>query len=232
MDQANSTFSDPLLKANSASPAQTDTSLIRLLQQSRSDDPQRWQVCLEQFYQQYMPVIYGWCRQRGLSQHDALDVGHDLMVDIGRKLKRYSSAHPGRFSDWLYTVTRNAVFDFYNRQRRRRSASLEADDFEAGGEDLLQRLVAAFELEIRRAALARVERETDELNRQILDLCFRQGVPGAEAAGRLGIQPAALYQRVRRIRVELARVQADMESRGAFFMSPVDDAAADNEASP
>lgn len=232
MKQAHSAFGARPLKSFSVDPAQTDTSLIRLLQQSHTDDPAGWQICLERFYEQYMPVIYGWCRQRGLSEHDALDVGHDLMVDVGRKLKKYSSARPGRFSDWLYTVTRNAVFDFYDRQRRRRTASLEADDLEADGEDLLQRLVAAFELEIQRAALARVEGETDELNRQILELCFRQGVSGAEAAERLGIRPAALYQRVRRLRLELARVRAAMEDRGAFFMSPPADAAAGDELQP
>ncbi|MEQ8788829.1 MAG: sigma-70 family RNA polymerase sigma factor [Pirellulaceae bacterium] len=203
---------------------QTDTSLIRLLQESRSADPQRWKDCLGRFYEQYYPAVFAWCRLRGLKEQDALDVSHDLMVDIGRKLKNYSAAPGRRFSDWLFVVTRNAVHDHARREARRRAVggdALDAALLEAATEsgDLIEKLTAAFEQEIKFAALAHVERNTDELNRRIIELRFRQGLSGGEVAERLGIQPNALYQRVRRLRKELDRVKNQFEEEGTIFMA-------------
>ena len=198
---------------------QTDTGLIRLLQQSRSQDPDLWKHCLAKFYDQYMPVIYDWCRRKGLDEPDALDVSHDLMVDIGRKIKRFSIERERRFSDWLFVVTRNAVFDFIKRQRRHSTADERFLDAATESGDLVDRLIEAFDLEIKQEALLRVERETDEVNRQIIDLRFRQGLPGKEVAQRLGIQPNSLYQRVRRLRQELTAAQQQLEENGPIFFA-------------
>jgi RNA polymerase sigma-70 factor (ECF subfamily) len=198
---------------------QTDTSLIRLLRESRSADPERWKQCLAKFYEQYLPVVFEWCRARGLDEPDALDVSHDLMLDIGRRIKRFEFAPGKRFSDWLFIVTRNAVFDHVKRETRWRSAGDAVLDLASESGDLVDRLTAAFEQEVKLAALAHVEQNTDEINRQIIELRFRQGLPGGEVAGRLGIQPAALYQRVRRLRLELDRVKEQMENDGPMFLA-------------
>lgn len=197
---------------------QTDTSLIRLLQQSRSADPDRWKQCLEQFYEQYLPLIFRWCRTRGLVEQDALDVAHDLMLDIGRRIKSFAFAPGHRFSNWLFVVTRNAVNDHARREARWKTAGEGALDAAAESGDLVQQLSEAFEREVKLAALAQVERQTDELNRQIIELRFRQGLSGGEVAERLGIQPAALYQRVRRLRKELDRVREQLEQHGPMFL--------------
>ena len=76
-----------------------------------------------------------------------------------------------------------------------------------------------FEQEVKLAALAHVERNTDEINLRIIELRFRQGLPGGDVAQQLGIQPAALYQRVRRLRQELDRVKEQMERDGPMFMA-------------
>jgi RNA polymerase sigma factor (sigma-70 family) len=197
---------------------QTDTSLIRLLRESRSTDPERWKQCLARFYEQYLPVVIGWCRARGLDEPDALDLAHDLMLDIGRRIKRFDFAPGKRFSDWLFIVTRNAVFDRGKREARWRTADSAVFDLAAESGDLVERLTAAFEREVKLAALAHVERHTDEINRQIIELRFRQSLSGGEVAERLGIQPAALYQRVRRLRKELDRVRQQFEAEGPMFL--------------
>src|SRR5919108_865840 len=99
------------------SPATRASLLIRLRDGSDAD---AWQ----EFVRLYAPVIYGFARKRGLQDADAADLMQEVLRSVARNAERmeYDPAR-GTFRGWLYTVTRNKIYNFLNGQRHRPRAS-------------------------------------------------------------------------------------------------------------
>jgi RNA polymerase sigma factor (sigma-70 family) len=91
----------------------TRPSLLLRLRDPR--DARAW----EWFVDAYTPLVFGFCRKRGLQASDAADVSQEVMAAVARAVPRFDY-DPGRggFRDWLFTVTRNKLNDFYNRRGR------------------------------------------------------------------------------------------------------------------
>ena len=62
----------------------------------------------------YAPLVYFWCRRKGLQQADAADVGQEVFVSVVRKLpdfqKREATAKDA-FRAWLKTITHHKIID-------------------------------------------------------------------------------------------------------------------------
>src|ERR1700757_1361148 len=139
------------------SPATRASLLVRLRD---SGDAGAWQ----EFVRLYAPLIYGFARKRGLQDADAAD----LMQEVLRSLS--SAAHrleydPGRgtFRGWLFTVTRNKVFNFLESRSRRvlGSGDLRPQERLGGDAGSHGKLSADWEADYQRAlaaqAMARVK---------------------------------------------------------------------------
>src|SRR5262245_14788735 len=72
-------------------------------------DQEAWQ----QFVQLYAPVVYGFARKRGLQDADAADIMQDVLRKVAGAAGKldYNQAR-GTFRGWLYTVSRNRIFNF------------------------------------------------------------------------------------------------------------------------
>ena len=82
----------------------------------------------------YGPLIYQWCRQSGLQDKDAADVGQEVFTAVARRIAEFRKEQPGdRFRGWLWTVTRNKIRDHFRAQKRHPQA--------CGGSDAQQQLV-------------------------------------------------------------------------------------------
>jgi RNA polymerase sigma factor (sigma-70 family) len=77
----------------------------------------------EQFVEIYTPLIFGFCRGRGLQEADAADVAQEVMRALSRSLGKFEyQPEEGTFRSWLFTITRNKFNNFLERRRHRREA--------------------------------------------------------------------------------------------------------------
>ena len=72
----------------------------------------------ERFVNAYTPIVFGFCRKRGLQAADAADVAQDVMQSISQAVADFDyDPKKGRFRDWLFRVTRNKLTDFVRRRK-------------------------------------------------------------------------------------------------------------------
>ncbi len=99
---------DPNVPPNRQTP-QTSSTLLYLVQQH---DGEAW----ERFVALYTPLVYRWCRDAGLQDADAADVGQDVFGAVARKVGSFHrDPARGTFRGWLKTITRNKVRDHARR---------------------------------------------------------------------------------------------------------------------
>ena len=73
----------------------------------------------EKFVDLYTPLIFQFCRKRGLQDADAADIAQDVMKSIGSAIQRFEyDPSRGGFRNWLFTIVRNKVNNFFTRQQR------------------------------------------------------------------------------------------------------------------
>jgi RNA polymerase sigma factor (sigma-70 family) len=172
------------------------------------------QVAWQEFMQLYGPVVYGFARKRGLQDADAADLMQDVMRSVSAAIGRLDyDRNQGTFRGWLFTITRNKVFNFLSARRIRPQGSgdtttnkmLDAQPDASDSSD-------AWELEYQRrlAALAmeRVKVEFQEKSWQAFWLTAVEGIAAAEVAKQIGISPGAIYVAKSRV---LARLKQEVE---------------------
>jgi RNA polymerase sigma-70 factor (ECF subfamily) len=151
--------------------------------------------------------VWPWVRRWALLEVKdpalAEDASQEALVRLIRHLDGWSADRP--FAPWLHAIVRNAARDV----RTRRGEVAEPED--AGADDPH----AEHGIDLRRTAdraLAAFDRCSPR-QRQVVDLCDRQGHTPTEAAALLGIAPgtarALLHQGRRTIRAEVLRESGD-----------------------
>jgi RNA polymerase sigma factor (sigma-70 family) len=190
---------------------------VTLLGRLRSDptDARNW----AEFVDHYGPRLLGWCRAWGLQDADAQDVTQTVLLKLATKLRDFAY-DPGRsFRAWLKTVAQHAWLDFLDARKRAgqgtgdtqmlgRLQSVEARD------DLLGRLEEAFDQELLAAAVARVRSRVAPQTWEAFRLTAQEGLPGAEAAMRIGMQAAQVYVAKRRVQKMLQDEVRALEGTG------------------
>src|SRR5947207_12773769 len=89
----------------------------------------------QEFVNLYGPVVYGFARRRGLQDADAADLMQDVLRSVSSAIGRLDyDRNQGTFRGWLFTITRNKVFNFLSARRIRPQAS---------GDTTTNRLLAA-----------------------------------------------------------------------------------------
>jgi RNA polymerase sigma factor (sigma-70 family) len=168
-----------------------------------------------EFMQLYGPVVYGFARKRGLQDADAADLMQDVMRSVSTSIGRLDyDRSQGTFRGWLFTITRNKVFNFLSARRIRPQAV---------GDTATNRLIDThpdvsdgsdtWEIEYQRrlAALAmeRIKGEFQEKTWQAFWLTAVEGVAAPDAAQQVGISPGAIYVAKSRV---LARLKEEVET--------------------
>ncbi len=105
-----------------AEPPLTRVTLLTRLKDGRDADAWR------EFVQLYGPVVYRFARNRGLQDADAADLMQDVMRSVARNAHRMEyDPKRGTFRGWLYTVTRNKIYNFLSSQRNRPRGTGDTD---------------------------------------------------------------------------------------------------------
>ncbi|MBI1915449.1 MAG: sigma-70 family RNA polymerase sigma factor [Planctomycetes bacterium] len=74
--------------------------------------PEAWQ----RLVQVYGPLIYTWCRQRGLQAVDAEDVVQEVFRVVLTRIAAFrKESAADTFRGWLWTITRNKLGDYWRR---------------------------------------------------------------------------------------------------------------------
>ena len=104
---------------------------LSLLDRAKDLDDDAWGSVV----QLYGPLVYGWCRDRDISPHDAADVVQDVFVKVSQNLRRFRHDRPGYgFRHWLRTVTKHTTIDHFRRQQKQPCAgggSISLDKLES-----------------------------------------------------------------------------------------------------
>ena len=173
------------------------------------------QSAWQEFVKLYGPIIYGFARKRGLQDADAADLMQDVLRSVSSAIQRLDyDRNQGTFRGWLFTITRNKVFNFLSARRIRPQGS---------GDSTTNRLLAAqpeandgadaWEIEYQRRlaaiAMERVKSEFQENTWQAFWLTAVDGVPAADVAKQVGISPGAVYVAKSRV---LARLKQEVEA--------------------
>lgn len=105
-----------------AEPPLTRVTLLARIRDGRDTDAWR------EFVHLYGPVVYRFARNRGLQDADAADLMQDVLRSVARNAHRMEyDPKRGTFRGWLYTVTRNKIYNFLSAQRNRPRGSGDAD---------------------------------------------------------------------------------------------------------
>src|SRR5437763_2437704 len=193
-----------------AEPPLTRVTLLTRLRDGQDGDAWR------EFFQLYGPVVYRFARNRGLQDADAADLMQDVLRSVARTAPKleYDPAR-GTFRGWLYTVTRNKIYNFLSGQRHRPRAS--------GDPDAHDRLDAApardgdgpdadWEREYQRRLSGRaMELVKDEFQPNTWDAFWQTAVdgrPAAEVGAGLKMSPGAVYVAKSRV---LARLRDEVK---------------------
>ena len=81
------------------------------------------EVAWGQFVELYTPLVYAFCRKRGLAEHDASDVSQEVMQAISRAIGNFDyDPEKGSFRSWFYTVVRSKLNNFFRKQAQQPAA--------------------------------------------------------------------------------------------------------------
>jgi RNA polymerase sigma factor (sigma-70 family) len=175
-------------------------------------------VAWREFVRLYAPVIYGFARKRGLQDADAADLMQDVLRSVSSAVHRleYDPVR-GTFRGWLFTVTRNRIYNFLEGQGRRVQGSGDSRVQQRLEEHADGHLSADWEADYQRSLAARaMERVKDEVQPATWEAFLLTAVEGqspAQAAASVGLSVGAVYvaksRVVARLRQEIERLQGD-----------------------
>jgi RNA polymerase sigma factor (sigma-70 family) len=193
-----------------AEPPLTRVTLLTRIRDGRDVDAWR------EFVHIYGPVVYRFARNRGLQDADAADLMQDVLRSVARNAGKLEyDPNKGTFRGWLYTVTRNKIYNFLSGQRHRPRGTGDADAHERldatpareeEGPD------AEWEKEYQRRLSARaMELVKDEFQPATWQAFWGTAVDGkaaAEVGAGLKMSPGAVYVAKSRV---LARLREEVK---------------------
>jgi RNA polymerase sigma factor (sigma-70 family) len=221
-DDLGSVRSEEVIALQKPAPADTLPTRVSLLNRLRDlEDSRSWDVFVAQYQQRVISIA----RSRGLRNHEAEEVAHEVFKRVARTIGTYQARpHPGSFRSWLFQLTRWRVTDQL-RERHKSPAEPMGSRFPHRSSDdnnqcppTIERIPAAeehedaFEAESRQhliaALLKRAQSVVPPRQLQIFQMLILDEVPPSRVAQIFGMSAAAVYvikHRVTaRLREELA----------------------------
>lgn len=171
-----------------------------------------------QFVAIYTPLIFAFCRGRGLSESDAGDISQEVLKAVAVAIARFEyNPERSSFRNWLFTVVRSKLNNFIAAQARQPRLAGETtlhqfseDEPNRAIEETWQR---EYQANLVRWAASEIQAE---FKPQTWDAFWRtaiQGEPAEAVAGELGLTLNALYIARSRVTTRLKQmIQSTEES--------------------
>lgn len=200
----------------SESPPTRATLLLRLRDRG---DAGAWQ----EFVRDYGPMLYRFVRSRGLQDADASDVVQDVMRSVGMAIGRLDyEKQKGGFRAWLFTITRNKLSTYFEKQKRLGPVGNNTDQQEMLGQagDGNNALEQQWELEHQRQLAARaienLKPTVEPKTWTAFELTAIDGRSAEQAGAQTGLSAGAVYVARSRVtaklRNEISRLIAEEEA--------------------
>jgi RNA polymerase sigma-70 factor (ECF subfamily) len=147
-------------------------------------------------------VALGYCRNR----EDRVDLVQEMAIQLWRSFGRYDGRV--KFSTWAYRVAMNVAISHFRGEGRRVRDTLPFDElaYELSADDPLAEQVGD-----NMRVLRRLIDGLDELNRALV-LLYLEGHSSEAIAEIVGISPGNVTTRMNRVKNELQRAFARLES--------------------
>jgi RNA polymerase sigma factor (sigma-70 family) len=169
----------------------------------------------QEFMKMYGPVVYGFARKRGLQDADAADLMQDVLRSVSTAIGRLNyDRSQGTFRGWLFTITRNRVFNFLSARRLRPQGSGDTStnrmlDSQAAVSDGADVWELEYQRRLASLAMDRVKKEFQETTWQAFWLTAVEGNSAADVSKQIGMSTGAIYVAKSRV---LARLKEEVES--------------------
>lgn len=193
-----------------ATPSTSESLLIRLRD---AQDTRAWEL----FVELYTPLVYRYCRRRGLQESDSQDATQEVLFRFSRAIRSFEyDPGKGRFRAWLGKMTHHIISLMQTKNARPgRAPGQGADEpflfTEQGGEDPVW--IDEFDRQILQAAMTRIHGEFDLDTWRTFELTWVSDVPALEASTQLGKPAAWIYKAkfrvLKRLKEEIEFLAAD-----------------------
>jgi RNA polymerase sigma factor (sigma-70 family) len=173
------------------------------------------QLAWQEFVKLYGPVVYGFARKRGLQDADAADLMQEVLRSVSAAIGRLDyDRSQGTFRGWLFTITRNKVFNFLSARRIRPQGSGDTTtnrllDQHPDSSDGSEAWEAEYQRRLASLAMERVKGEFQANTWEAFRLTAVEGISAADAGQQVGISPGAVYVAKSRV---LARLKQEVEA--------------------
>jgi RNA polymerase sigma factor (sigma-70 family) len=173
------------------------------------------QAAWQEFVRLYGPIVYGFARKRGLQDADAADLMQDVLRSVSSAIGRLDyDRKQGTFRGWLFTITRNKVFNFLSARRIRPQAAGDSATHrllteEADGQDGTDTWELEYQRRIAAMAMDRIKGEFQDKTWRAFWLTAVEGVAAPDVAKQLRMSPGAIYVAKSRV---LARLKDEVEA--------------------
>jgi RNA polymerase sigma factor (sigma-70 family) len=183
----------------------TQPSLLLRIRDPR--DAQAW----GRFVELYTPFLFSVCKQQGLQSADAADVTQEVMRTVAAAIPRFRyDPDRGAFRNWLFTVARSRINDFFRARRRQPVGTgesavqdlLEEQVDPAGAEDWER----SWREHVLGWAAERVRGEFEPATWRAFWATAVEGRPVKEVAAEFGLTAGAVYIARSRVTARLRRV--------------------------
>ena len=179
-----------------------------LLRLRDHEDQDAWTT----FTDVYGPLVYGYCRKRGLDGNDSADVAQEVLIRVARGIRKFDyDRSKGRFRSWLSTIVHNEISRWMSRTNIATNADLHTIDHPCNTNAALWS--EHFEGHILEAALKVSRNYFEELTWRAFELVWIENRPVTEVAAVVGRPLDFVYTAksrvLKRLSLEVERLTED-----------------------
>jgi RNA polymerase sigma-70 factor (ECF subfamily) len=153
----------------------------------------------------YVPKLTRYIRRRSLATSDDIDdLLQNIFIKVYRNINEYDSSL--LFSSWIYRISHNEMIDWYRREKRRATLSLDDENH-----DIISKLITEedhttrFSNEEQRQHIIATLNTLDNKYKEILLLRFFEEKSYEEIADILRIPPGTVAIRINRAKKQLQK---------------------------
>lgn len=183
-----------------------------LLRVRDASDHQAW----SEFAKIYGPLIYSYCRRRGMQESDAADVSQEVLSRVAGAIGNFDYRRDkGSFRGWLGTITFRELARFAQGKNKhdRPIASSEAIDDAVSHQNAASDWDDHFHAALLQVALERIKNDFDPMNWQAFQGVWMELESADKVAVRLGISVDKVYvaksRVLKRLRSEILTLSED-----------------------